>query len=168
MVRLNPRVVFAFEKIFEHEDNHDLLISFINSVVSEEHTVASIEVLKPPHFKYEKGAVLDIKAKDLHGKTFDLIIDIRDEGDYDQSDLFNWAKFYADQRHVDQFSILVVIHIQNFTCVLNNKNIFRTFPFIRSNWINLPSMIMKIFAISFLVLKPIWIVGPLISQNLHL
>ena len=32
---LNPRADFAFKKIFQAEENKDLLISFINPVISE-------------------------------------------------------------------------------------------------------------------------------------
>jgi predicted transposase/invertase (TIGR01784 family) len=33
---LNPRVDFAFKKLFGSEENKDILISFINAVVSKE------------------------------------------------------------------------------------------------------------------------------------
>jgi len=128
MALLNPRVDLAFKKIFGNEDNKDLLISFINSVVSEEHKVASIELLNPynsRNFKSGKGSILDIKAKDLHGKYFDIEVQISDEGDYDKRALFYWAKLYADQiRAGDDYSTLgtaVGIHILNFDCIPNNE-----------------------------------------------
>ena len=47
MCRLNPRVDFAFKKLFGSEENSDLLISLINSIVSPEDRVARIELKKP-------------------------------------------------------------------------------------------------------------------------
>ncbi|WP_200773971.1 PD-(D/E)XK nuclease family transposase, partial [Tepidibacter formicigenes] len=34
MCRLNPKVDFVFKKLFGSEENKDILISFINSVLS--------------------------------------------------------------------------------------------------------------------------------------
>jgi len=36
MSLINPRVDFAFKKLFGSEENKDILISFINAVVSKE------------------------------------------------------------------------------------------------------------------------------------
>lgn len=36
MCRLNPKVDFAFKKLFGSEENKEILISFINSIISEE------------------------------------------------------------------------------------------------------------------------------------
>ena len=36
MCRINPKVDFAFKKLFGSEENKDLLISLINSIVTEE------------------------------------------------------------------------------------------------------------------------------------
>ncbi|APM39288.1 PD-(D/E)XK nuclease family transposase [Clostridium kluyveri] len=36
MCRLNPKVDFAFKKLFGSSENKDILISFINSVLSED------------------------------------------------------------------------------------------------------------------------------------
>ena len=42
MVTLNPRVDFAFKKIFEAEESKDLLISFINSVILEKDPIVDL------------------------------------------------------------------------------------------------------------------------------
>jgi len=39
MCRINPRVDFAFKKLFGSEENKDLLISLINAIVSEQEQV---------------------------------------------------------------------------------------------------------------------------------
>ncbi|WP_202905430.1 PD-(D/E)XK nuclease family transposase, partial [Clostridium botulinum] len=39
MCRLNPKVDFAFKKLFGSEENKDILISFINSILSEDQQV---------------------------------------------------------------------------------------------------------------------------------
>ncbi len=45
--KINPRVDIAFKKIFGTEDNKDLLISLINSIVGEEDQVVDVTLLNP-------------------------------------------------------------------------------------------------------------------------
>ena len=47
MSTINPRVDVAFKKIFGVEENKDLLISLVNSVVSEEDRVVDVILLNP-------------------------------------------------------------------------------------------------------------------------
>jgi len=44
MCMINPRVDFAFKKLFGSVGNKDLLIDFINSVISEADRVKDIEI----------------------------------------------------------------------------------------------------------------------------
>ena len=45
--RVTPKVDLAFKKIFGVEENKDLLISLINSIVSEKDQVADLTLLNP-------------------------------------------------------------------------------------------------------------------------
>ena len=47
MCKLNPKVDFAFKKLFGSEENKDILISFINSIISEENKIKRIELKNP-------------------------------------------------------------------------------------------------------------------------
>ena len=42
MARINPKIDFAFKKLFGSEENKDILIGFINSIVSEDQQVKDI------------------------------------------------------------------------------------------------------------------------------
>ncbi|WP_367277775.1 PD-(D/E)XK nuclease family transposase [Clostridium sp.] len=56
MCKLNPKVDFAFKKLFGSEENKSILIAFINSVVSEENRVINIELKNPYNISnYRKG-----------------------------------------------------------------------------------------------------------------
>jgi hypothetical protein len=46
MSRINPRVNFAFKKLFGSEENKDLLISLLNAILSEEETVIDLRDLE--------------------------------------------------------------------------------------------------------------------------
>lgn len=134
MADINPRVDIAFKKIFGIEENKDLLISLINSIVSEEDQVSEITLLNPYNpksFKRDKLSILDIKAKGVEGKRFNIEIQISDEADYDKRALYYWAKLYTEQlKSREDYSTLskaIGIHILNFTSILESMKYHNVF-----------------------------------------
>lgn len=124
MATLTPRIDIAFRKIFGVEENKDLLISFINSVVSEEDQVADVDILNPynpQNFANDKLSILDVKARGENGKIFNIEIQIANEGDYDKRALFYWAKLYTEQlksgQNYNKLSKAIGIHILNFSSI---------------------------------------------------
>lgn len=124
MERISPRVYIAFKKIFGVEENKDLLISLINSIVGQEDQVAEVTLLNPynpKNFRQDKLSILDIKAKGENGQRFNIEIQISDEADYDKRALYYWAKLYTEQLKVaEDYSLLskaIGIHILNFTSI---------------------------------------------------
>lgn len=124
MERISPRVDIAFKKIFGVEENKDLLISLINSIVGQENQVAEVTLLNPynpKNFRQDKLSILDIKAKGENGQRFNIEIQISDEADYDKRALYYWAKLYTEQLKVaEDYSLLskaIGIHILNFTSI---------------------------------------------------
>ena len=124
MTNINPRVDLAFKKIFGVEENKDLLIYLINSIVGEEDQVSEVTLLNlynPKKFNSDKLSILDIKATNQDGKKFNIEIQISDEADYDKRALYYWAKIYTEQlKESDDYSKLskaIGIHILNFTSI---------------------------------------------------
>ncbi len=125
MKKITPRVDIAFKKIFGVEENKDLLISLINSIVSEEDQVKNVTLLNPYNyksFKKDKLSILDVKAEGEDGKKFNIEIQITDEADYDKRALYYWAKLYTNQlKEAEDYGSLakaIGIHILNFTSIL--------------------------------------------------
>jgi len=134
MERISPRVDVAFKKIFGVEENKDLLISLINSIVGEDDQVSDITLLNPynpQNFRQDKLPILDIKAQGIDGKRFNIEIQISDEADYDKRALYYWAKLYTEQLKVAQdYSTLakaIGIHILNFTSIPEARNYHNVF-----------------------------------------
>lgn len=134
MSAITPRVDLAFKKIFGVEENKDLLISLINSIVGEEDQVSEIILLNPynpKNFKTDKLSILDIKATNREGKRFNIEIQISDEADYDKRALYYWAKIYTEQlRAAEDYSKLskaIGIHILNFTSIPEVKKYHNVF-----------------------------------------
>ena len=122
--QIDPRVDIAFKKIFGVEENKDLLMSLINSIVAIEDQVTEVTLLNPYNlqsFKSDKLSVLDIKATGHNGKRFNIEIQITDEADYDKRALYYWAKLYSEQLMIGEnyatLSKAIGIHILNFTSI---------------------------------------------------
>ena len=131
---ISPRIDLVFKKIFGVEENKDLLIALINSIVSEEDQVAEITLLNPyntKNFLKEKGSILDIKAKGLDGAYFNIEIQITDEGDYDKRALYYWAKLYTEQLEVGNeyrnLCKVIGIHILNFFSIPDSASYLNRF-----------------------------------------
>lgn len=140
MDKINPRVDIAFKKLFGVEENKDLLISLINSIVGEQDQVSDITILNPYNpkdFKSDKLSILDIKAKGLNGKRFNIEIQISDEEDYDKRALYYWAKLYTEQLKVSEdYSLLskaIGIHILNFTSIPESERYHNIFHITEKN-----------------------------------
>ena len=134
MEKISPRVDLPFKKIFGVEENKDLLISIINSIVGTEDQVSEITLLNPynpKNFKQDKLSILDVKATNQDGKRFNIEIQISDEADYDKRALYYWAKLYTEQLKVAQdysaLSKAIGIHILNFTSIPQAKNYHNVF-----------------------------------------
>jgi predicted transposase/invertase (TIGR01784 family) len=124
MELIDPRVDLAFKKIFGVEENKDLLISLINSIVGQEDQVVDVTLLNPynpRNFSKDKLSILDIKAKGADGKRYNIEIQITDDADYDKRALYYWGKLYTEQLRVaEDYSSLskaIGIHILNFTSI---------------------------------------------------
>src|SRR3990167_5013664 len=137
MEKITPRVDIAFKKIFGVEENKDLLILLINSIVSEEDQVVDVTLLNPynaKNFKKDKLSILDIKAKGTNGKRFNIEIQISDEADYNKRALYYWAKLYTEQlkeaEDYGQLSKAIGIHILNFTSIPESNKYHNIFHII--------------------------------------
>jgi hypothetical protein len=72
---IDPRIDFAFKKIFGSEDTKEILISFLESLLDlkNEKRIKEITILDPyqlPKIKGLKTSVLDVKCKDHRGITY--------------------------------------------------------------------------------------------------
>ena len=124
MAQYNPQVDLIFKKIFGVEENKDLLISLINSIVDEADQVKDVIIKNPynqQNFMHDKLSILDIKAEGITGKLYNIEIQITDEKNYEKRALYYWGKMYSDQlRNKGEYRDLrkaIGIHLLNFDCI---------------------------------------------------
>ena len=100
MCRINPRVDFAFKKLFGSEENKDLLMSLINAIVSEQEQVVEVELKNPYNladYRAGKMSILDIKAKSENGRWFNVEMQISEDYNFDKRAIYYWAKLVTEQ-----------------------------------------------------------------------
>ncbi|MBW9158414.1 MULTISPECIES: Rpn family recombination-promoting nuclease/putative transposase [Clostridium] len=121
MCRLNPKIDLVFKKLFGSEENKDILIAFINSVLSEDQQIVNVELRNPYNIaSYFKGkmSTIDIKAVDEDGKWYDIEMQIAEQGAYDKRAFYYWSKAFSEQiESGEQYAELkktIGIHILDF------------------------------------------------------
>jgi len=100
MCKINPRIDFAFKKLFGSEENKDLLISLINAIIDKPDKVIDIELKNPynlAEFYKDKASILDIKAHDAAGTWFNIEMQIGEDRNFDKRSIYYWAKLITEQ-----------------------------------------------------------------------
>ncbi len=104
MCKINPRIDFAFKKLFGSESNKDLLMALVNSIVPEADQVRDLKMKNPYNLAdYQAGkmSILDIKAEDMNGTLFNIEMQIGDDFHFDKRSLYYWARLITDQIHTE-------------------------------------------------------------------
>jgi predicted transposase/invertase (TIGR01784 family) len=105
MIFINPKIDFAFKKIFGSEDSKDILISFLNALIYEEKPVIQdLEILNPylaPKIRGVKDTYLDIKARikseDNSDRNVIIEMQVLNVEGFEKRILYNAAKSYSTQ-----------------------------------------------------------------------
>src|ERR1700742_3683122 len=96
----NPKIDLVFRKLFGTEENKDLLISLINSVVEPGIHVTDVIIKNPfnlADYLGGKESILDIKAQDQNGIWYDIEMQILEHIFYGKRALYYVSKGYVDQ-----------------------------------------------------------------------
>jgi predicted transposase/invertase (TIGR01784 family) len=140
MIFINPKIDFAFKKIFGSEDSKDILISFLNALIYEAQPVIyDLEILNPylaPKIRGVKDTYLDIKAKIIDSATGEqctVIIEMQVlniEG-FEKRILYNAAKSYSIQLTTGQgyelLNPVIALTITDFVMFADLPNVTSRF-----------------------------------------
>ena len=78
---INPRVDWAFKRIFGSEDTKECLITFLNGVFEGEFVIKDVKFLKTEqtrHEKKERGVIFDVMCMAQDGRRF--IVEMQKKG----------------------------------------------------------------------------------------
>ena len=97
---LNPKIDLVFKKLFGSEENKDILMSLINSILPQDKQIVKLALRNPYNVAdYADGklSILDIKAEDENGTRYDIEMQIRGSSFYAKRTLFYWARMFGTQ-----------------------------------------------------------------------
>ncbi len=99
---IDPRIDFAFKKIFGNEKAKEVLVSFLESLLQleGERRIAELTILDPfqaPRIREMKHSILDVKCRDHRGISYIVEIQVQKVSAFLKRIQYNSAKAYAHQ-----------------------------------------------------------------------
>ena len=101
---VDPKIDYAFKRLFGMERNRDVLIDLIDSVLQlpPEQRISDIQILNPFNEKEtldDKLSIVDIKARDQLGRQYNIEMQMLAYQVFRKRVLYYWAKLYQQQLH---------------------------------------------------------------------
>ena len=109
---IDPKVDYAFKRLFGREQNRALLADVIDAVLRPlpEHRIVELQILNPFNDKQapdDKLSVVDVKARDQSGRQFNVEMQMVAERHLARRILYYWARLHQQQmREGDDYSEL--------------------------------------------------------------
>ena len=96
-IGVDPKVDYAFKRVFGHENNTDILCSLLNAVLNPpaDQRLVSAQVLNPfldQDTDDDKLAILDIKARDQLGRLYNIEMQMRSVRFLRERILYYWTR----------------------------------------------------------------------------
>ncbi|CAK0740619.1 hypothetical protein CCP4SC76_1030006 [Gammaproteobacteria bacterium] len=100
--RIDPKVDCVFKALLGSEENRQLLIHFLNAILSAELSgpIVEVEILNPyndKEFLTDKLSIVDVKAKDKSGRVFQVEIQMCAYPSLPKRMVYNWADIFSQQ-----------------------------------------------------------------------
>ena len=99
---IDPKVDCVFKALLGSEENHALLIDFLNAMLAEalSRPVVEVRILDPYNPREsldDKLTILDVKARDAAGQVFQIEIQLLVYAELSARILYGWADLYRRQ-----------------------------------------------------------------------
>lgn len=99
---IDPKVDYAFKKLFGSEGNTDLLIDLLHAVLQPQpgRLITEVELLNPFSEREtldDKLSILDVKARDQGQRQFHVEMQMRLDWFFPNRVVYYWAKFHQQQ-----------------------------------------------------------------------
>ena len=120
---IKPTSDIFIKYLLGSQENRDLLLSFINSVLedSQFQKIVRVEIKNPFNLKSflnDKESIVDVKATDENGRQYDVEIQSKGNEYFRNRSLYYWARLYSSQmEEADKYFDLkptICINILNF------------------------------------------------------
>ncbi|MCB9764758.1 MAG: Rpn family recombination-promoting nuclease/putative transposase [Alphaproteobacteria bacterium] len=98
--RINPLVDYAFKRLLGTEVNKNLTLHFLNAILRPRPPIVEIALIDPFNGRdhaEDKLSVVDVKARDVLGRAFQVEVQIRLHPCIRERALYTWADLYQEQ-----------------------------------------------------------------------
>ena len=134
---INPKIDFAFKKIFGSKESQPILISFLNAMIYDGNpTIADLEIIDPylaSRVQYLKDSYLDVKARLAGGATVIIEMQVLNVESFAKRVVYNTAKTYSTQliRGEGYFKLkpVIALTITDFEMFDNDREVISHFVF---------------------------------------
>ncbi|MEG4328864.1 Rpn family recombination-promoting nuclease/putative transposase [Microcoleus sp. herbarium5] len=138
---INPKIEFAFKKIFGSNESKPILISFLNAMIYDGNpTIADLEIIDPylaSRVPYLKDSYLDVKARLAGGATVIIEMQVLNVASFAKRVVYNAAKTYSTQliRGQGYFKLkpVIALTITDFEMFENDPEVISQFVFKEKN-----------------------------------
>ena len=125
---LPPKMDFVFKRIFGNENHPNVLISFLNAVLTPVDPIKSVIVkdttIEKSHLE-DKYSRLDVKAMTNKGEHINIEIQLKDEYNMIKRSLYYWRKIYEGQlengENYQKLSRTICINLLDFNLLNHDK-----------------------------------------------
>jgi predicted transposase/invertase (TIGR01784 family) len=98
----NPKIDYAFKKIFGSESSQEILISFLNAILSlsGDNLIIEVVIIDPyqaPKVQGLKNTFLDVKVRDRSGRFYIVEMQVLNVEGFEKRVLYNTCKAYVNQ-----------------------------------------------------------------------
>ena len=131
---LDPKNDYAFRKIFGTEKNKDILIHFLNDMLTfkEKAPITDVTFLKTvqdPDIAIQKTSIVDVLCKDSQGNQYIVEIQVAKEKGFEKRAQYYAAKAYSSQARVGgayaDLKEIIFLAISNFI-MFPNKDAYKS------------------------------------------
>ncbi|WP_195932420.1 Rpn family recombination-promoting nuclease/putative transposase [Turicibacter sanguinis] len=125
---LPPKMDFVFKRIFGNENHPNVLISFLNAVLTPVDPIKSVSLkdktIEKSHLE-DKYSRLDVKAITNKGEHINIEIQLKDEYNMIKRSLYYWSKLYERQlengENYQKLSRTICINLLDFNLLNHDK-----------------------------------------------
>ena len=134
---INPKIDFAFKKIFSCNENKDILINFLNAILYEaQPVIENLEIIDSPPGNQAFGVQetqLDVKATINGGKIALIEIQLINVPSFGNRALYNAAKTYSlkltPEERYERLKTVISLKIADFEMFENQPEFMSRFVF---------------------------------------
>ena len=127
-VLLPPKMDFVFKRIFGNEKHPNILISFLNAVLTPKDLIQSVQLKDTTiekNYLEDKYSRLDVKATTDKGEHINIEIQLKDEYNMIKRSLYYWSKLYEEQlekgEDYEKLSRTICINLLDFNLLDHTK-----------------------------------------------